>query len=282
VRTGSQAQIDRANQRFWDELCGTSLARSLGITENTPESVARFDRAYLAYYPYLSRYVAAPALRGKRVLEIGLGYGTLGQILAGHAARYVGVDIAAGPAAMVRDRLARAGRGTRGTAMRGSALALPFTDGAFDAVYAIGCLHHTGDLGRAVSEVHRVLAPGGRATVTLYNRRSLRLLISALEARVERVTGDERRRREGAGESRRRAYDVNSQGEAAPHTEFVSRREARRLFRPFSRVRVETRNCDTYVLLGGRLVVPRARLLNTLGRLLGLDLYIVATKSRRC
>lgn len=274
----SQAETDRANQRFWDELCGTSLARSLGITANTPESIARFDQAYLAYYPYLSRYVLAPALQGRHVLEIGLGYGTLGQILAGHAARYVGVDIAAGPAAMVRDRLQRMGPGTLGTAIQASALALPFGDGTFDAVYTIGCLHHTGDLQRAVSEVHRVLACGGRAVVMLYNRRSFRLLSSAARRLVQRLTESEPPRGEVAGEARRRAYDVNGTGEAAPHTEFVSRSEARRLFRAFSGLRVESQNCDASVLFNGRLVVPRARLLNNLGRLLGLDLYIVAIK----
>ena len=50
----------------------------------------------MALYPYLQRYLPPGELRGKNVLEIGLGYGTIGQILATQAARYVGVDITGG------------------------------------------------------------------------------------------------------------------------------------------------------------------------------------------
>ena len=38
---------------------------------------------------------------------------------------------------------------------------LPFDDGTFDVVYAGGMLHHVRDLDRALSEVRRVLRPGG-------------------------------------------------------------------------------------------------------------------------
>src|SRR4051812_21685656 len=39
------------NARFWDELCGSALARSLGIADASRESLSRFDRAYLDLYP---------------------------------------------------------------------------------------------------------------------------------------------------------------------------------------------------------------------------------------
>jgi SAM-dependent methyltransferase len=38
---------------------------------------------------------------------------------------------------------------------------LPFTDGAFDVVFARAVLHHTRDLDLACREMHRVLGPGG-------------------------------------------------------------------------------------------------------------------------
>jgi SAM-dependent methyltransferase len=38
---------------------------------------------------------------------------------------------------------------------------LPFTDGAFDVVFARAVLHHTRDLDLACREMHRVLRPGG-------------------------------------------------------------------------------------------------------------------------
>jgi SAM-dependent methyltransferase len=270
------ADADAKNAAFWDELCGSSLARSLGITDDSPESLRRFDEAYMALYPYLPAYVGDVA--SKTVLEIGLGYGTLGQRIARGGCRYHGVDIAPGPVAMMRHRLRLLGEDPGDRIRQGSALALPYPDASFDRVYSIGCLHHTGDLATAVGEVHRVLVPGGIAVVMLYNRHSLRQLVE-IPLRHVRDTLARRARATSFREVVRGYYDRDSRGEAAPHTDFVSRAQVRTsLFRQFSRVRIDVRNCDTYVFFGGRVVLPRERLLDTLGRVLGTDLYIVATK----
>ena len=61
-----QSAIDQRNSAFWDELCSTWLARSLGITEITPASLERFDESYLAYYPYLARYLSELPVEGRR------------------------------------------------------------------------------------------------------------------------------------------------------------------------------------------------------------------------
>ena len=273
-----QSDTDVRNAAFWDELCGSELARSLGITDRTPESLRRFDEAYMSIYPYLSSYVTEHDLKGKRVLEIGLGYGTLGQIVALRGCQYHGLDIADGPVEMMRYRLASLGKEVAGRVQRGSALDIPFRDGAFDYVYSIGCLHHTGDLPRSVSEVHRVLAPGGKAVVMLYNRHSFRQL-AQLRASYVRDIMTGRRRRGSFQEAVRARYDSNSAGHAAPHTDFVSRSDVRRhLFGRFSSVRIDVQNFDGYALLGGRIAIPRAWLLGNIARVLGTDLYVVATK----
>jgi len=43
---------------------------------------------------------------------------------------------------------------------------LPFADGFFDALYCISVLEHTGDFEAIAQEFHRVLKPGGTASVT--------------------------------------------------------------------------------------------------------------------
>ena len=48
---------------------------------------------------------------------------------------------------------------------------LPFDDNTFDAVWANGVLHHTGDTERAIEEIRRVLKPGGRAILSHFYRR---------------------------------------------------------------------------------------------------------------
>jgi ubiquinone/menaquinone biosynthesis C-methylase UbiE len=272
----AQSSIDLQNRTFWDELCGTGLARSLGITEITQASVARFDEAYMARYPYLASYLDELAVEGREVLEIGLGFGTVGQILAQQDGRYHGADIAAGPVAMMRDRLRWLGRPDDAAVVKASALELPWEDERFDVVVSIGCLHHTGDLSRAVSEVHRVLVPGGTTLVMLYNAHSFRQLVVVRRERLRAF-----RARRSSAERERAMYDANTAGEAAPHTDFVSRRAVRRLFGAFPDVAVQSQNFDslTPTLAGRTLTIPRERLLGNVARALGLDLYVRARKA---
>jgi ubiquinone/menaquinone biosynthesis C-methylase UbiE len=276
-----QSELDAENAEFWNELCGSGLARMLGITEHSPESLKRYDQAYLELYPYLSQYVPKDDLRGKDLLEIGLGYGTLGQVLASTGCRYNGLDIASSPVRIMRYRLSLIGeKDVQQRVRQGSALQLPYSDNTFDYVYSIGCLHHTGSLPRAVSELYRVLAPAGKAIIMLYNRYSLRRVLAfpkmVLKRMLLRCSGVPVQG--SLAQAIRALYDVNQQGDAAPHTDYVSRAEARRLFSCFRETHIESQNCHSVSLLRGRLIIPRERLLNTVGRTVGTDLYIEALK----
>lgn len=270
-----QGDIDTKNADFWNELFGSRAARALGITENTLENLCRFDDAYMAIYPYLASYVTDEDLSGKKALEIGLGCGTLGQFIAVQGCHYHGLDIAVAPVAMMRYRLALLGRDGEHRILRGSALDIPYADASFDYVYSIGCLHHTGNLPKAVSEVYRVLVPGGKAIVMLYYRYSYRQLIhDPISYLRSAMLGRDQYERHG--EAVRALYDTNLKDEAAPHTDFVSRSDVRRLFSRFSKIRMDSRNCALYVRWRGKIAIPK--LLSNLGRILGLDLYIVAVK----
>jgi len=263
----SQAEIDAQNAAFWDTLCGTGLAQTLGITDGSPASLKKFDDWYLDYYPYLLRHVPVHAMRGSDVLEIGLGYGTLSQKIAEAGARYSGLDIAAGPVQMVNARLAQ--RGLAGRAVRGSMLECPFPDASFDCVVSIGCFHHTGNAQRCMDETLRVLRPGGHAYLMVYNRFSLRqwkdfpwqTLAAAWRAPK-------------ASTAQRAAYDVDADGRAAPETQFFSVRQVKAMMRGFERVECSKENCDD-------LILERRALLPSVGRALGLDIYIHAVKASR-
>jgi ubiquinone/menaquinone biosynthesis C-methylase UbiE len=275
VSADPQSAIDERNKAFWDELCGTNTAQVLGITEINPASLALFDDWYLAYYPYLAAYLDDLRVEGKKVLEIGLGFGTVGQALAERGARYTGADIAAGPVAMMQDRLRWLGRGDELTAVQTSALELPWADESFDVVVSIGCLHHTGDLPRALSEVHRVLVPGGVAFVMLYNAHSFRQLVQVPRRKAQALLAGQ-----SSAEHVRGMYDQNTSGDSAPHTDYVSRRDVRRLFGSFSAVSIDAQNFAVRDrrLFGRRVTIPRERLLGNVARVLGLDLYIHARK----
>lgn len=268
-----QTRLDGLNRQYWDELCGAAMACQLGIHDSSPPSLARFDKAYFAKYPYLAGYFLHLPLESKRVLEIGLGFGSLGQALAERGCEYYGIDVAEGPVTMMRHRLSNLGDDGADRIRRGSALDLPFPDAHFDFVFSIGCLHHTGDIGRGVAEIQRVLRTGGTAVVMLYNRHSLRQWCFGVWRALCRVVNILRKIPDG-NETLHGLYDANLSGEVAPHIDFVSAREARRIFGNFSRVDIEKQNFDDFRFL----MVPRSILLATVGRIVGLDLYIVAVK----
>ncbi len=283
--TSAAHSIDRANADFWNELCGTTLARTLGIQDRSPESLRRFDEAYLGLYPYLLDYVQPHRMAGQTVLEVGLGYGTLGQRIAESGASYLGLDLAPGPVAMMNHRLRI--HGLRGQAIRGSILACPVSSSSVDRVVAIGCFHHTGNVQRSIDETYRVLKPGGAATLMIYNQfsyrqwmrwpaRTLRAWLSAAAGSAPRPT-----------ERQRGAYDSDIGGRAAPETAFVSVPTLRKMLQRFARFEISRENCAD-VFLGFRLphlnreiglvLVPRKRLLSSVGRWAGLDLYVTAWK----
>ena len=267
------ADVSQRNAEFWDELCGTHMARQLGIRDASPGELARFDEAYLALYPYLLGYFPRDWVEERPVLEIGLGYGTLSTALARMGADYHGLDIAAGPVEMARHRLAGIPGARPEQVQQGSVLELPYPDASFDLVASIGCLHHTGDLFGAIREVRRVLRPGGRVVLMVYNRRSLRRLVAvpvaALRHRGAQVSADE---------EMRARYDATTHGAAAPHTDFVTAPELRGLLHGFHDVRVERRNMEgvpvRYVSEPSRSALMALRV----DRLLGLDLYATARR----
>jgi ubiquinone/menaquinone biosynthesis C-methylase UbiE len=265
---------DQSNLAFWNELCGTALADQLGIGDDGAESLKRFDDWYFDYYPYLYDHIPFGELSSRKVLEIGLGYGTVAQRLMEAGADYHGLDIAQGPVSMGLHRANLLGKSAR--IEQGSALAIPYPKEAFDFVVSIGCLHHTGDLALALRELHRVLKSGKQATIMVYNALSYRHWLSRPVETFRRLTVADFEWSNASSEIRQK-YDVNREGSAAPSTTFISRKEAKEyLLRYFSSVRVVPRNIGEDFFPARHM--PRSQANSWFEPFVGLDLYIECTK----
>ncbi len=93
------------------------------------------------------------------VLEIGPGPGLLLQKLAGRHPLAVGLDLSPGMLRESKRRLRRAHRYTR--LVQGNAIHLPFAPGSFDGIVTTFAFSAIPDGPAAMSEMARVLRPGG-------------------------------------------------------------------------------------------------------------------------
>lgn len=61
--TPSELNVD-----FWNELCGSQLDQTLGIHDNSIESLLKFDNWFMNFYPYLNSYIPFSEFRGKQCI----------------------------------------------------------------------------------------------------------------------------------------------------------------------------------------------------------------------
>jgi SAM-dependent methyltransferase len=110
------------------------------------------------------------------VLDLGSGDGAFTAELERAGVDAVGVEVA--EAALNRARSAHPELDFRLAPIGG---ALPLDDGGFDVVWASEVIEHVADTARWLSEVRRVLAPGGKLLLTTPNHPRMSLLLHGLE-----------------------------------------------------------------------------------------------------
>jgi ubiquinone/menaquinone biosynthesis C-methylase UbiE len=143
---------EKAQRRFWDPVYDRLAGLYDAVDWLTANTTHRLRRRALAHLP--------PA--GSRVLEIGFGSGRLHLELARRYA-LAGTDLAPGMARLAARRLAA--RGLASLLAVGDTRALPWRDGAFDAVLATFALSAVAEAGQALDEMVRVTRPGGKVVI---------------------------------------------------------------------------------------------------------------------
>lgn len=153
---------------FWnDASCGEALLLPSADADGYRAQAAERYRLE----PYIADFAGFDAVRGQRVLEIGVGLGADHQRFAEGGAVLAGIDLTERAVDHSRRRLAALG--LKSDLRVGDAEQLPFADEAFGLVYSWGVIHHSPDTAAAAREILRVLKPGGRFAVMLYHRWSL-------------------------------------------------------------------------------------------------------------
>lgn len=139
----------------------------------------RIDRSFAqdAYFaqkrgkPLFSGLMPVDDFASKRVLEIGCGLGAHSEMLCRAGAELTAIDLSPTSVEVTRRRLSLKGLSAR--VQESDAENLPFADESFDYVWSWGVIHHSPDTLACAREITRVLRPGGRLGVMVYNRNSM-------------------------------------------------------------------------------------------------------------
>src|SRR4051794_2387789 len=220
--TGATELKDQVRAYWEAEPCGSPHASA---EEGTPDYYAQVERRRNELEPFIPHYADFAGAAGHTVLEIGTGLGTDLIRFARAGARVTGVDLTEHAVRLVRRRLEL--EGFEGDVRVADAEQLPFEDGAFERVYSWGVLHHTARPEQAIREALRVLAPGGRACIMLYARRSW--VAYGFWVRQALLKGHPLRSR----------ADVLAEHMESAGTQAYTARELRRLFGSLEELRIE-------------------------------------------
>jgi 2-polyprenyl-3-methyl-5-hydroxy-6-metoxy-1,4-benzoquinol methylase len=108
---------------------------------------------------------------GKSVLEIGCGAGIDSLEFARYGAKVTAVDFTENAVQLTRELAQESGLPVE--VARVDAKRLKFAANCFDCVYSYGVLHHIPDVAQALTEIRRVLKPGGKVMAMVYHKDSL-------------------------------------------------------------------------------------------------------------
>lgn len=196
------------------------------------------------------------SLKDKAALNIGCGCGSEALLLSWGGAAVIAMDITRQAAEAAQKLMPIIG--ANGIGIQADARFIPLVSSSIDIVFSNGVLHHSSDIKKSVSEIHRILKPGGKAYIMLYATWS----ISFMQMRLIHSMGE---------------TDWETKGLTNPHTTTFTKRECMKLFSQFCNVQIRKTGGNIIRLAKIGKYMPTA-LDQMLFPYLGDSLYIIAEK----
>jgi ubiquinone/menaquinone biosynthesis C-methylase UbiE len=169
---------------YWNShTLGLQYVRDKSLAIGTPQFFEHIRPWMNPYkFPWIMKRIERESklLKGKHLLEIGCGMGYDSLEFLKRGVKVTATDLTPSAADLARRHFDLERVAPEDVRVE-NVLALSFRDNTFDAVWANGVLHATGDTQRAIQEVRRVLKPGGRAIIShFYRKPSWMYLLSRL------------------------------------------------------------------------------------------------------
>jgi 2-polyprenyl-3-methyl-5-hydroxy-6-metoxy-1,4-benzoquinol methylase len=166
-----------ANKSWWENTpMRYDWRASIDIEPGTKPYYDEIDRRFLDATRHYLPWKRAPfetlipyaELHQLDVLEIGVGQGTHAQLIAPHTKSFTGIDLTESARVSTRRRFDLAS--IDGAILQMDAEIMLFPHHSFDFIWSWGVIHHSSNTQNIIREMHRVLRPGGYATVMVYHR----------------------------------------------------------------------------------------------------------------
>jgi len=168
-QTMTDVAVTSTVKRFWERAsCGTNRANSAKHSRDYFEEI---EEHRYQVEPFISSFAQFTRWHGKKMLEVGVGAGTdfLQFVRAGACAH--GVDLTNEAIENTGKRLDEYGLKAHDLRVC-NAEQLPYPDNTFDLVYSWGVIHHAENTEQVFDEIYRVVKPGGRVKLMVYNLKS--------------------------------------------------------------------------------------------------------------
>ena len=208
---------------FWnDASCGEQLY----LKTRDKEGYVYHSKKRYELEPYISDFADFSSSKDKKVLEIGVGLGADHQEFITSGATTYGIDLTLRSIKNTETRLKL--WDLKSNLSVGDAEKLVFDDNYFDIVYSWGVIHHSPNTPQAISEILRVLRPGGNAKIMIYHKWSMVGFMLWIRYGLLRL---------------RPFISLNqiySEFLESPGTKAYSKREAFNLFKDFTEVNIRT------------------------------------------
>lgn len=177
-------------RRYWDShTLGLQYVSDHNVPVGSPEFFEHIRPWMNPYkFPWIMERIDAEASRlaGRTLLEVGCGMGYDSLEFIRRGVRVTSVDLSPKAVEFCKRHFEVVGAEADDVKVE-NALQLSYENDTFDAVWSNGVLHASGDTQAAISEVFRVLKPGGRAIIShFYRKPSWMYLIHTLgKANIE-------------------------------------------------------------------------------------------------
>tara|TARA_B100000989_G_C19497794_1_gene452863 strand:- start:161 stop:967 length:807 start_codon:yes stop_codon:yes gene_type:complete len=209
-------------KKFWEEY---SCGEKLYLDSSHLKGYQDHEKKRYELEPYIIDFLKFDLQKTDNVLEIGVGLGADHKHIVKQGYKTYGIDLTQRAIDHTKNRLFQ--EKLTSNLSIGNAENLKFPDNFFNGIYSWGVIHHSPNPIKAISEIHRVLKPGGTLKIMLYHKYSIVIFMLWIRYALMRFNPF------------LSFSQVSSSYLESPGTKVYTKSEIREMFKNFRRIEID-------------------------------------------